>query len=95
MEGPYAEQFTQTCNKLRGSIEALKGPIVELHGHPVFELPDVELDGFNQPPNMNGNMHANLTLAFRHLEDARMRIGKVLQALQGGVSVFDRKEGGS
>lgn len=32
---------------------------------------------------------ANLILAFRHLEDASMRIGKMLQAFDGGVSVYD------
>jgi hypothetical protein len=29
-------------------------------------------------------------LAYRHLEDASMRLGKVMQALDGGVSVYDR-----
>jgi hypothetical protein len=33
---------------------------------------------------------ANVTLAYRHLEDASMRLGKALQALDGGVSVYDR-----
>lgn len=35
-------------------------------------------------------MHANIMLAFRHLEDARMRLGKVAQAMDGGVSIYDR-----
>jgi hypothetical protein len=34
---------------------------------------------------------ANLMLAYRHLEDASMRLGKVLQALDGGVSVYDKR----
>lgn len=33
---------------------------------------------------------ANATLAYRHIEDASMRLGKVLQAIDGGVSVYDR-----
>lgn len=37
-----------------------------------------------------GEMKANITLAFRHLEDARMRLGKVLQAYDGGRSIYDR-----
>lgn len=37
-----------------------------------------------------GEMVANLTLAYRHLEDASMRIGKVIQAHDGGVSVYDK-----
>lgn len=35
---------------------------------------------------------ANLTLAYRHLEDAAMRLGKSMQALDGGVSVYDRTQ---
>ena len=37
-----------------------------------------------------GEVMANLTLSYRHIEDASMRIGKVLQALNGGVSVYDK-----
>ncbi len=33
---------------------------------------------------------ANATIAYRCLEDASMRLGKVLQALDGGVSVYDK-----
>jgi hypothetical protein len=41
-------------------------------------------------PHPNGEVGANVTLALRHLEDASMRLGKVLQALDGGVSVYDK-----
>jgi hypothetical protein len=34
---------------------------------------------------------AQLTLAFRHCEDARMRVGKALQHLGDGDSIFDDK----
>ncbi len=34
---------------------------------------------------------ANVMLAYRHLEDASMRLGKAIQALDGGVSVYDRR----
>jgi len=33
---------------------------------------------------------ANMMLAYRHLEDASMRLGKAIQSLDGGVSVYDR-----
>jgi hypothetical protein len=43
-----------------------------------------------QPQEVN----ANLMLAVRHLEDARMRIGKVIQwGVQDGVSKFDDRKG--
>lgn len=32
---------------------------------------------------------ANITLAYRHLEDASLRLGKAIQALDGGTSVYD------
>jgi hypothetical protein len=36
-----------------------------------------------------GEALANMTLAHRKLEDARMRLGKVIQAIEGGVSILD------
>jgi len=42
-----------------------------------------------------GEVMANLTLAYRCLEDASMRIGKVKQHLNGGVSVYDKNVVGS
>ena len=34
----------------------------------------------------------NIILAFRHLEDASMRLGKAIQALDGGASVYAKDE---
>jgi len=39
----------------------------------------------------NNEAIANVMLAYRHLEDASMRLGKVIQALDGGVSVYDKR----
>ena len=36
-----------------------------------------------------GEIMANLTLTYRHLEDASMRIGKTIQARAGGKSIYD------
>jgi hypothetical protein len=35
---------------------------------------------------------ANVMLAYRHLEDASLRLGKAIQALDGGVSVYDKTQ---
>ena len=35
---------------------------------------------------------ANMGLAYRHLDDACMRLGKVIQAIDGGVSVYDEED---
>lgn len=40
----------------------------------------------------NGEAIANVMLAYRHLEDASMRLGKAIQALDGGVSVYDKTQ---
>ena len=37
-----------------------------------------------------GESKANIMLAYRHLEDASMRLGKVIQAQDGGKSVYDK-----
>lgn len=38
-----------------------------------------------------GEILANITLTYRHLEDASMRLGKVIQATNGGISVYDKE----
>lgn len=39
-----------------------------------------------------GEAIANAMLAYRHLEDASLRLGKEIQALDGGVSVYDKTQ---
>jgi hypothetical protein len=41
-------------------------------------------------PDAPREAKANIMLAFRHLEDCRMRLGKAIQALDGGKSVYPR-----
>jgi hypothetical protein len=43
-----------------------------------------------EPREDRGETIANIMLAYRHLEDASMRLGKALQSIDGGVSVYDR-----
>lgn len=40
----------------------------------------------------SGEMIANLMLAYRHIEDAAMRVGKAIQAYEGGKSIYDNKD---
>lgn len=50
-----------------------------------------DLMGFDLPEHSDiGEVKANIMLSYRHLEDARMRLGKVLQALEGGKSIYDK-----
>ena len=76
--------------ELRKKIQDIKEEVAGLHAHDCFQNENCHLADGNVPPDQQGNMHANITLVFRHLEDARMRLGKVMQAHQGGVSILDK-----
>lgn len=58
-----------------GSVKSLQAAVLNLQSSTVADA---------------GEALANVMLAYRHLEDARMRLGKVIQALEGGVSVYDK-----
>lgn len=76
------------CNAVRAEITLLSKRLLKLREDPVMN----KSPGAPEPgpdPDVN-EMHANLMLAFRHLEDARMRIGKIIQAQGGGQSIYDR-----
>jgi hypothetical protein len=76
---PLAREFYEEANKLRAQIK----DIAHLTNGLRIRLR-------NLVPSSGGEEIANATLAYRHLEDASMRLGKVLQALDGGVSVYDK-----
>lgn len=68
--------------KSRADIEVEVQNLVTLKGQllgadPFFSVLETE---------DRGETIANVTLALRHLEDARMRLGKVYQSRNGGVS---------
>jgi len=65
------------CEQLRRAIKETADCLWALRGE-VVEAPE--------------EVMPNLTLAYRHLEDAAMRLGKVMQALDGGTSVYDRSQ---
>ncbi len=84
------ETIEKLCGDLRKEIEEIKAKVVALHKADCFANENMNLQGAHVPPDQQGNMRANITLSFRHLEDARMRIGKVMQAYHGGVSNLDK-----
>lgn len=79
-------------NAHRSSILTLEQNLLSLKTHicttDLTTRPDVPTD---TPAADRNEMLANVTLAYRHLEDARMRLGKVIQAYDGGISVYDKK----
>ncbi len=79
------ENFEILCNELRTMIKDTSVNVKDLMAHS-------ELVGGQSAERMgrDDEMRANIMLAYRHLEDARMRVGKILQAKNGGVSVYDK-----
>ena len=73
----------EVCDDLRADIKALGTRMLELQCHSGFESAE---DYVGQQKEMR----INIDLAYRHLEDARMRVGKALQAADDGVSNFDK-----
>lgn len=75
--------FEGCCGAMRKQIEKDAQIVKHLKESSVFK-------GEQSRPEQHSEMKANITLAYRHLEDARMRIGKVLQAAGDGVSILDK-----
>lgn len=75
--------FKEGIFGMRSDIELVKSKVWNWRIHPAFECEQTHLE-------QHSEMDANLVLAYRHLEDARMRLGKAVQASDGGKSVYLR-----
>ena len=75
--------FEELCGDMRDYLKALGGRLLRLKANKRF----TEAEGY---VGQQGEMIANIMLAYRHLEDARMRVGKILQAAGDGVSILDK-----
>jgi len=73
--------FVVEYNDVRKAIKATAADLSNLKS--VVQQSEVD-----QVEN-RGEVMANLTLAYRHLEDASMRLGKAIQSADGGASVYD------
>jgi hypothetical protein len=78
--------FKEGCFGIRSEIELIKSFVVNWMKHPELK----ELCFTEAVLDKKTEIYSNLKLSFRHLEDARMRIGKVLQAYDGGKSILDK-----
>lgn len=76
--------FEEICSDLRTDINRNGVRLLELRCHKRFQLEEGHL-------GQQSEMVANVMLAYRHLEDARMRVGKILQAAGDGISILDKK----
>jgi len=78
--------FKEGCFGMRADIELVKSKCKNWLSHPELRGLPMNINPFGQKDEMMDN----LVLAYRHLEDARMRIGKALQAYDGGKSCYPR-----
>lgn len=77
------EGIEEAIARLRATTEVVGQEVKGLKGHFYFQ-------GEAEKGADHGEMIANIMLAYRHLEDARMRLGKVIQAKDGGKSVYNK-----
>lgn len=75
--------FEEQAKALRRKLKLIGDEVRELHRSAAFVIVE-DFEG------QDAEMHANLTMSFRHIEDAAMRLGKAIQAYDGGVSVYDK-----
>jgi hypothetical protein len=75
------ESLTDICKRLRKDLLTIGEQAFAAKKHSEF-------DNEQRFPDEHSEAKANITLAFRHIEDARMRLGKVIQAKDGGVSCY-------
>jgi len=78
------ESIKNACDRLRRRILEDGKEVRSLMQH--VELSTPHLSAVADA----GEVKANIMLAYRHLEDARMRLGKAIQAYDGGTSVYDK-----
>lgn len=79
------EKFDDSVARIRTDIEGTALRARRLMQHE-FLLTEMLCDSAAD----KGEMRANVMLAYRHLEDARMRLGKAIQAFDGGASVYSK-----
>lgn len=79
------KSFEAQCKSLRHLIANNAEELKQMQQHP--EITSGAGQSTDQWTRIS-EMRDNLTLAFRHLEDARMRLGKAIQASDGGTSVY-------
>ena len=83
---PTAPTLADECNRVRAACKDLEMGLRALKDKVQLDRKGNE-DSF---PGQTGEILGQITLAFRALEDARMRVGKVIQYSGDGVSCFDK-----
>jgi hypothetical protein len=82
----FHDAIKPECDQLRADIKAIEQRVREMRGRNDTQLP--YLTCYDLPEVIK-----NFELTISHLEDAAMRIGKVLQHASNGVSILDQPKG--
>ena len=77
------ETLEEKCKRLRSAIKEIE---MECRGMVLNDIGPKETESFE---GQRGEQKGQAMLAVRHLEDARMRLGKVIQFNGTGVSCYD------
>jgi hypothetical protein len=72
------QDFKDVLARERFEIGSIAARVKALMKHTVFLAPGPTMDA--------AETKANIMLAYRHLEDARMRLGKAIGALEGSTA---------
>jgi hypothetical protein len=80
MSADPPNHFDDVAKKFRAKIKELAHHLKADLRYVAEGLPDGQVHDIHE-------VDANITLAYRHLEDAAMRLGKAIQARDGGVSI--------
>lgn len=70
--------FVKRCKEIRAEIGSIGEDVNGMRTVPIMAEAETNIN----------ELRANVTLAYRHLEDAAMRLGKAIQAFDGGKSVY-------
>lgn len=82
---PINEAVIDKCNVYRGSLLHIEEELKAFKTAILGTAPAEDPKGFDR-----GEVLAQLTISLRAVEDARMRLGKVIQYADGGTSVYDK-----
>ena len=77
------EQLEELCKRLRDDLKK-----IEMQARSILDHSDLKAE--NTFGNQRGEQKGQAMLAVRHIEDARMRLGKVIQYNGTGVSCYDK-----
>jgi len=82
MEGQESS-IEDVCNHVRNELKELENDLR-------VQMNNSRFQGEESYQHQHSEMLANMKLAVQHIEDARMRCGKVLQFNGDGVSIYDK-----